>query len=199
MSEPATDSAEASVRDRILAVATRLFARNGYGSTSVRAVVEQAGVTKPALYYYFDNKQALFVECVQLQFGRLEALVRLAVDGPGSLSARLHAFLVAYLEGALSDEDGVRLSLSAAHSPRAPGQPQVDTLALHLGHIALLEGAVQQAKAAGDLRAEVDPRAAVFALIGAANLHLVHALQVGVIEPGCADRILDHWLTGVGA
>ena len=58
-------------RQRILDAATHLFAHRGFGSTSVREVVEAAGVTKPTLYYWFDNKEALYLECVRTKFATL--------------------------------------------------------------------------------------------------------------------------------
>ncbi|MCA9571717.1 MAG: helix-turn-helix transcriptional regulator, partial [Myxococcales bacterium] len=38
---------ETDARSRILAEATRLFGCKGFGATSVREVVDAAGVTKP--------------------------------------------------------------------------------------------------------------------------------------------------------
>jgi AcrR family transcriptional regulator len=43
----------------IARVAARLFAERGYDATSVREIVEVAGVTKPTLYYHFGSKQGL--------------------------------------------------------------------------------------------------------------------------------------------
>jgi AcrR family transcriptional regulator len=33
--------------------------KKGYTATSVRKIVEEAGVSKPSLYYYFGNKEEL--------------------------------------------------------------------------------------------------------------------------------------------
>jgi AcrR family transcriptional regulator len=43
----------------IATAAARLFAERGYDATSVREIVEAAGVTKPTLYYYFHSKEGL--------------------------------------------------------------------------------------------------------------------------------------------
>lgn len=50
------------VTERLIAAATRLFAEHGYESTSVQDVVSAAGVTKGAMYHYFDSKDALLYE-----------------------------------------------------------------------------------------------------------------------------------------
>ena len=46
-------------RAKILAVATELFARDGFDNTSVRAIAEGCNLTDPALYYYYPSKRAL--------------------------------------------------------------------------------------------------------------------------------------------
>src|SRR5215471_7252303 len=48
-----------SVARHISRVAARLFAARGYDATSVREIVEAAGVAKPTLYYYFKSKEGL--------------------------------------------------------------------------------------------------------------------------------------------
>jgi AcrR family transcriptional regulator len=54
-----TSASSSSVRSQILDAATRLFATKGYEATSTREIVEAAGVTKPMLYYYFQNKEGV--------------------------------------------------------------------------------------------------------------------------------------------
>ena len=54
------NSLEPNARQRLLDTATELFAEKGYAGTSVREIVERAGVSKPVLYYYFKSKQGLF-------------------------------------------------------------------------------------------------------------------------------------------
>ena len=47
-------------RERILKVAERLFAAQGYASTTMEQIVRALGLTKPFVYYYFHNKQEIF-------------------------------------------------------------------------------------------------------------------------------------------
>jgi len=47
------DSPELKTKERLLETAIGMFAEKGYAGTSVREIVEQAGVSKPVLYYYF--------------------------------------------------------------------------------------------------------------------------------------------------
>jgi AcrR family transcriptional regulator len=57
-------------RNRILAAATRIFARKGYDGASMNGIATAAGITKPVLYDHFASKAALF-----------EALLRSIRDG----------------------------------------------------------------------------------------------------------------------
>ena len=47
-------------RERILEVASKLFASQGYANTTTAQIVQALGVTKPFVYYYFRDKQEIF-------------------------------------------------------------------------------------------------------------------------------------------
>jgi AcrR family transcriptional regulator len=55
-----------STKDRILDAAERLFARDGFEATSLRAITTEAGVNLAAVNYHFQSKEAL----VQAVIGR---------------------------------------------------------------------------------------------------------------------------------
>jgi AcrR family transcriptional regulator len=50
-----------TARARLLGAAVQVFAEHGYRGSSVDQVAEQAGVTKGALYWHFENKRELFL------------------------------------------------------------------------------------------------------------------------------------------
>jgi len=52
-------------RLHILDTAARVFAERGFEDASINAILDQAGVSKGAAYYYFDNKEDLFWTVVQ--------------------------------------------------------------------------------------------------------------------------------------
>lgn len=47
-------------RERILDAAEILFGQQGYANTTMEQIVQQLGVSKPFVYYYFRNKQEIF-------------------------------------------------------------------------------------------------------------------------------------------
>ncbi|CAM4293702.1 transcriptional regulator BetI [Mycobacterium basiliense] len=55
-----------NTRERILAAARELFARNGVERTSVRAVAAAADVDSALVHHYFGTKQQLFAAAIEL-------------------------------------------------------------------------------------------------------------------------------------
>lgn len=56
-----------TTKQKILAVSLQQFMQLGFENTYMDDVAQKAGVTKPAIYYYFKDKQALF-EATAAQF-----------------------------------------------------------------------------------------------------------------------------------
>jgi AcrR family transcriptional regulator len=52
-------------RRRLLEVALAAFGRSGYTATTTRKIVDDAGLTLPALSYYFGDKEGLYLACAQ--------------------------------------------------------------------------------------------------------------------------------------
>ncbi len=51
-----------SRNDAILDSAKQLFTKKGYDATSMNLIANKVGITKAALYYYFDSKESILVE-----------------------------------------------------------------------------------------------------------------------------------------
>jgi AcrR family transcriptional regulator len=70
-----TRTRPSDTRERIRAVARELFARQGIKQTSLREIAERVGITKPALYYHFDSREALVRSIVQPLIDETDAFV----------------------------------------------------------------------------------------------------------------------------
>lgn len=88
-----------TTRERILYAANDLFGHQGFSRVSMRAVAGAAGVTKPALYYYFKDKESLFEECLVEFNEHMEATMRAATTRPGPFDTRIRAVAEALLAG----------------------------------------------------------------------------------------------------
>jgi AcrR family transcriptional regulator len=74
-----------ATRSQLIAVATRLFAAQGYEDTSIDAVLREAGVSRGSLYHHFASKEALFeavLEDVEAKVGERTLAATAGADGP---------------------------------------------------------------------------------------------------------------------
>ncbi len=86
-------------RERILQVATALFAENGYAATRLEDIAEEIGVKRAALAYYFRNKQELYDAVLNQAAGNLvdraEAVLTSASPPLARIEAMVEIWLVA--------------------------------------------------------------------------------------------------------
>ena len=61
MPRPRFERIDPSLRETLLAVATRELARAGYEGASLNQIIAAAGLSKGVFYYYFDDKADLAV------------------------------------------------------------------------------------------------------------------------------------------
>ncbi|MHA6480383.1 TetR/AcrR family transcriptional regulator [Paenibacillus sp. strain BS8-2] len=64
-----------ATRTKIQTAAMRLFVRQGYGSTNVQHIADQAGISTGLMYRHYKTKDQLFEELVQFAMAGLEALI----------------------------------------------------------------------------------------------------------------------------
>ena len=57
------DSIDVTLKKRILDVSKHEFANHGYEEASYNKIIQKIGISKGSMYYYFENKEDLFVTC----------------------------------------------------------------------------------------------------------------------------------------
>jgi AcrR family transcriptional regulator len=65
-----------STKQKILDVSLQLFMQVGFENTYMDDVAKKAGITKPAVYYYFKDKQALFEACASMFLEEMEQMMK---------------------------------------------------------------------------------------------------------------------------
>jgi AcrR family transcriptional regulator len=153
----------ATTRERILRAASDLFAHQGFSHVSMRAVASAAGVTKPALYYYFRDKEALFEDCLSDFNEQMEATMRAATTRPGATELRVRAVAEALLSGSpfhpvrIHDELAEHVSGGLRRRLRATFQTVV---------VSPVTDLFAELESRGELRTGVTPSLAAALLIG---------------------------------
>lgn len=86
------------LRDELLDAAEGLLLRKGsMDAVSVRAIADAVGVTPPALYLHFDDKDDLFFAVCERRFADFEQVLRDAIAGVDDPVERLRAMGRAYV------------------------------------------------------------------------------------------------------
>jgi TetR/AcrR family transcriptional regulator len=108
-STPSTDN-EGDVRDRIFQSALRNFSQKGYAATSLREVAEDAGTTKPMIYYYFGSKEGLYGNIVRDILEEMADAIRSHLP-EAAPDQQIVAYCERYLDHFLAKEEIIALVL----------------------------------------------------------------------------------------
>jgi AcrR family transcriptional regulator len=103
------DRAKADRQAAILHEAARLFAERGYSGVSLEDLGAAVGVSGPAVYRHFENKQALLGAILVGVSARLHAGGRAVVDAGGSPADQLRAIIAFHVDFAVADADVIRV------------------------------------------------------------------------------------------
>jgi AcrR family transcriptional regulator len=165
---------EHAVRERLLCAALDIFNERGYNATSVREIVEAAGVTKPSLYYYFGSKEGIYTELMTKPFEVLEKmLVETAHEKLSSRQRMLRLYEGIFLLF-IKNLKAARLMYSIYYGP-PQGAPFIDFEGYHLKIREVTEFIVKDGIRSGEIR-KVDADTLTCVLIGALNFVLEEQL-----------------------
>ena len=103
------DRAKADRQAAILHEAARLFAERGYSGVSLEDLGAAVGVSGPAVYRHFENKQALLGAILVRVSERLRAGGRAVVEAGGAPEEQLRAIIAFHVDFALADADVIRV------------------------------------------------------------------------------------------
>jgi AcrR family transcriptional regulator len=164
-------------RARLLDIAIRRFAADGYRRTSVSDIAREAGVTPAAAYAYFESKEALFKAAVDADAAALIDKARAAI--PDAPIRKRFGVLIASLVEHL-DEHPLARRVLAGNEPEVVGRlldiPSLKAL------VAENAEELAAAQALGEVRADIDAGLLAEGLESIVLALLMAYLQAGV-EP----------------
>ncbi|SDH55397.1 TetR/AcrR family transcriptional regulator [Microbacterium pygmaeum] len=116
---------DSHVADDVMRAAVELFATQGYANTSVQQVVAAAGVTKGAMYHYFESKDDLlfgiYETLLSLQKARLDEIIARG----GATDDVVRAVCVDVLETSIDHLPEGTVFFRSMHMLSAPRQQEV--------------------------------------------------------------------------
>lgn len=164
-------SSLAGTRERLLDAARELIEEGGYGTASVIAIAERAGLASGTLYRHFGSKQELFVEVFRSVCDReVHAMQGAAQTMPEAARnvERLETVFATFAERALRRR---RLAWALLAEPVDP-LVDAERLAYRQRYAALVASVLRAAIVAGELPQQ--------------NVHLTAAALVG----GCGEALV---------
>ena len=106
-------------REEILQAAKELFLELGYDSTTIRRIADRVGISAPALYLYFKDKDELLLAVCDQTFAHLMAAVAEIEKTVSNPMERVRRFGEAYVRFGLSHPDEYRLVFLGPHIPES--------------------------------------------------------------------------------
>lgn len=146
-------SLESDSRQQILDVAIKLFAHKGYAATTVREIVDTVGITAPSLYYYFGNKEGLYMELMQTHCARIDQALESHMHTSSSARARerLKDLVDNIFLHVANDRDFFRLMFTIYYGP-SQGAPYCDFLSYHAKFHAAIKKIIEEGITSGEFQ-----------------------------------------------
>ena len=101
-------------RDRIVDVATGLFAERGYAGVTFRSLAERLGCSAMTPYRYFSNKEEIFAAVRRRAYDDFAKVQEAAAAEPGDPREQLGSIGRAYIRFGVEQTDAYRLMFSLA-------------------------------------------------------------------------------------
>jgi AcrR family transcriptional regulator len=146
-----------NTRDKILDSAKRLFEQKGYHETSMDEIVNTSGMSKGAIYGYFDSKEALFESLQEKEYAELLERAERLLTAEGTAQSKLEKVAdVYFLSHDEPSRDQCRMSLqfSAASLNMSPVQGKVENQFVRIH--ALLSTILKEGIRNGEFRKGID-------------------------------------------
>ena len=193
-------SADARVRDRerkrhaVILTAARAFRERGYHNTSLDDLAASLKVTKPTLYLYVPNKEAILFECFRAGLDPLLATLDECERSAGPARERLFAFIRGYAAAIVGDFGWCMLRAEDQHL--SAGLSRRIKL-LKAGIDKRMRALIEAGVADGSIR-DCDPKMTAFALAGALNWMGHWYREDATLKPlEIADRFIDVFNRGL--
>ena len=180
---------EWTVKDSLLEAGISLFAEKGYASTSVREIVERAGVSKPVLYYYFKNKEGLFRNILDRAAKAQKVMLAQVMEMSGTVVDRLINLSHRTYQIVRENQNLFKMIHNLILGP-PQGAPPYDLDQYHQRIINVIEAIYLEGLAKKEVM-EADPEDVAFIVLGLIDF-CFHLDQVKpeLLDPGRPERLL---------
>lgn len=148
-------------RERIIEVATKEFAMNGFENANMNRIAKKADVSVGSLYKYFENKQDLFLTIVHYGIKSMEDLLNVLAVSQEDILLKVEHILRAIQKSSKENPLLMRLynGMTSESNPKFASQFafEMESMTARIYRLAIEEG-----KKHGDVREDMDSAFAAF-------------------------------------
>jgi len=178
----------------VILAAARAFRERGYHKTSLDDLAASLKVTKPTLYLYVPNKEAILFECFKAGLAQIQATLDDCERAHGPARERLFEFIRGYAAAIVGDFGWCMLRAEDQHLG-APMSRRIKLLKAGIDR--RMRALIDAGVADGSIRA-CDTRMTAFALAGALNWMGHWYREDATLKPDeIADRFIDVFNKGL--
>lgn len=187
-----------SCRQEILRAALRQFAHHGYAGTSIQDIVDEARVTKPALYYHFPSKEALYRALVDHAHDERFRLMQAGATRGRTTADQLREIAGAIFEFSQQNQELMRLTLAATFAAPKEVPAAVKQLGKAKRNFDFMLALLEAGQRAGEFASSSTPYELTVSIYGQMNTYVM----VNVLMPDClldrdkASRMVALFLQG---
>jgi AcrR family transcriptional regulator len=187
-----------NTRQAILKSAIETFSRKGYAGTSVQDILQTAKLSKPTLYYYFENKAGLFRAILDFAYDESMKLIQAGIAGKTSCEDQLVAAAAAMFEFAVKNEELVRLVFSTVFSTPDEIPACCVNPTMRRCHLEQVREIIVAGQRNGELDGTYAATDLTHAIFGALSHHIrFHLLSgKGKLDRKLAERVVKIYLNG---
>jgi len=195
------DKAHNATSRRILTAALRQFADCGYTGASVQAIVDQARITKPTLYYYFKSKAGLFQALLDWAYNERYRVMQEAVSKSPTLRDRLVAVLAALFAFLRDNSELMRLAFSTAFASPGEIPSEVKYLDKAQRNFEFVHDLIRKGVAAGEVTKALTSEELTVNFYGMMNIHVMGYLfnPKTKLDRRTAERVVQLFFEGAAA
>lgn len=187
---------ETGVREEILAVAMRMFIQQGYHGLAMRQISEAVGVSKAALYYYFKDKEELFLAILNSYLNDMESSIDAIRAKSGSSADQITQFVESVLRQPAEQRALTRLASQEMGQLSATSRKKFDKL-YHEKFIGKLTAILQEGMDRGEFQS-LNAEIATWSLLGIMYPYFYPAHSgEKPIPAGTIQEIVSIYLNGV--
>lgn len=170
----------ADTPDKILDAAERLFARQGFSATTIKAIASESGQNSALIYYYFDNKATLYRHVIERLVRRIQAEAGIRISPNSSPEAVVAAVVESQVAVLTANPHlPVLLARELIDWKAAHAEPAIRSLAA--GLFERLQRAIEQAQQSGAFIGGVNPTYAAISVIAQVGYLVLASPVAGIL------------------